>query len=259
MKRDGTTKMSENLRVELKNILDQRQQLVILAHEIDWLSLEYTLKNEGHALYSTRIMLGLQILRLLKGLCDEDVCEEWVQNPYFQVFCGEKYFQHLCPVSAVQMREWRSKLGHDQLPDLIPKKLARTQDKPANFVIDIDGVVAMLAPGNDYRQSRPIDEVISAINRLYDRGHYIIMLTARGTKTGIDWADVTRQQFCQWGLKYHELHFGKPTGDYYVDDRMINVDMLCAMAAGREFVPSTRAPSIDSSIIHSGGQEGSRL
>lgn len=117
-------------------------------------------------------------------------------------------------------------------------------EKPSTFVIDVDGVVAMLVPGNDYRLCRPIPATIAAINRLYDRGHRIIMMTARGSATGIDWDEVTRGQFTAWGLKYHELRFGKPAADYYVDDRMATVEMLCAMAAGRRFPPSSRAPRL---------------
>jgi hypothetical protein len=90
-----------------------------------------------------------------------------------------------------------------------------------------------------------VTKVVSAINRLYDAGHKIIMMTARGSATGLSWEQVTTDQFKAWGLKYHELRFGKPAADYYVDDRMVSVEMLYAMANGREFPPSTRAPRLD--------------
>ena len=98
------------------------------------------------------------------------------------------------------------------------------------FVIDIDGVVAGLVPDNDYAKAEPLSDTIAAINALYDKGHRIVMMTARGSATGIDWREVTEDQFARWGLRYHELRFGKPAADYYVDDRLMPISALQAMA-----------------------------
>ena len=46
--------------------------------------------------------------------------------------------------------------------------------------------------------------------------------TARGTTTGLDWRKVTEEQFLKWGVKYHELKFGKPNYDLFIDDKNIN-------------------------------------
>ncbi len=94
------------------------------------------------------------------------------------------------------------------------------------FVFDIDGVIAKLQPQNDYGLAEPNKEMIRAINKLYQMGNRIILLTARGYVTGIDWKSTTEQQLKEWGLSYHELHFGKPNADYYVDDKMIDMDYL---------------------------------
>ena len=77
------------------------------------------------------------------------------------------------------------------------------------FVFDIDGVIAQIVPGNDYRQSKPIESTVQMVNRLYDQGHYIILFTARGGTSGIDWSELTQQQMTQWGVKHHELRMGK--------------------------------------------------
>jgi hypothetical protein len=58
------------------------------------------------------------------------------------------------------------------------------------------------------------------------QGHYIILFTARGTKTGLDWRETTENQLKRWGVKHHELKFGKPAADYYIDDRMLSVENL---------------------------------
>jgi len=92
------------------------------------------------------------------------------------------------------------------------------------FVFDIDGVIAQITPENNYAISKPNHEVIKKINELYSAGHYIILFTARGSKTGINWIEVTKKQMREWGVNFHELKFGKPAADYYVDDRMLSIN-----------------------------------
>lgn len=94
------------------------------------------------------------------------------------------------------------------------------------FVFDIDGVIAKLQNENNYAFSEPNEQIINVINKLHRMGHRIIIYTARGYVTGIDWHDETVKQFKEWGLCYHELHFGKPNADYYIDDKMIDMYKL---------------------------------
>jgi hypothetical protein len=47
-------------------------------------------------------------------------------------------------------------------------------------------------------------------------------MTARGSGTGIDWRKKTEEQLEAWGVKYHQLWFGKPSADIYIDDKTIN-------------------------------------
>lgn len=98
------------------------------------------------------------------------------------------------------------------------------EKKNHRFVFDIDGVIAQLSPGNDYSISKPNQEIIRRINDLFDAGHEIILFTARGSKTGIDWGETTNNQMKEWGVKFHEIRFGKPHADYYVDDRMLSIN-----------------------------------
>lgn len=100
------------------------------------------------------------------------------------------------------------------------------------FVFDIDGVIADYCGNLNYADAGPNRKMIAAINKLYDAGNDIILFTARGSKTGINWQDVTRQQMEEWGVKYHELIFGKPDADYYVDDKMTDMEEILELAAG---------------------------
>ena len=94
------------------------------------------------------------------------------------------------------------------------------------FVFDIDGVIAKIEKDNNYALTEPNKPMIDVINKLYHMGNYILLLTARGYVTGIDWREITEQQLKKWGLEYHELYFGKPNADYYVDDKMIHMNKL---------------------------------
>jgi CMP-N,N'-diacetyllegionaminic acid synthase len=94
------------------------------------------------------------------------------------------------------------------------------------FCFDMDGVIATLTEGNDYTRAKPIKETLEVIRNLYARGHRIIIHTARGSKTGIDWSQITREQLTLWKVPHHELHFGKPAADYYIDDRLISLAEL---------------------------------
>lgn len=101
--------------------------------------------------------------------------------------------------------------------------------RPKRLVVDIDGVIAQAVPALDYSQAGPIRDNIARINALHDAGCEIALFTARGTQTGKDWSEVTREQMQRWGVRYHELHFGKPHADYYIDDRLTTLPQALAL------------------------------
>jgi hypothetical protein len=88
--------------------------------------------------------------------------------------------------------------------------------------IDIDDTICHSPNKPDYNDCSPIIENITKANKLYDEGHTIIYWTARGTETGLDWTEVTTNQFKEWGVKYHDLKFGKPNYDLFIDDKNMN-------------------------------------
>ena len=90
--------------------------------------------------------------------------------------------------------------------------------------VDIDETICMSPDDRDYAKAKPIKKNIDKINKLYDDGNVITYWTARGTCSGIDWRDVTEKQFDKWGVKYHDLKFGKPIYDLFIDDKNINTD-----------------------------------
>ena len=84
-------------RSRLDQIIDLRHALVKLAREVDWSFLERTFgeactDGPGQPPPPTRLMAGLIILKYTHNLSDEALCERWVENPYYQYFCGEVMF-----------------------------------------------------------------------------------------------------------------------------------------------------------------------
>lgn len=91
-------------------------------------------------------MAGLAILKHMYDLSDEGLCDRWVENPYFQFFCGEEFFQHTAPFDRSSMTRWRQRMGADRLAALVQESLSvatRTgAARPSDFAkITVDTTV----------------------------------------------------------------------------------------------------------------------
>jgi IS5 family transposase len=99
----------------IEGFADMDHELVILGNNIDWQKIEAAL--EGHyCMYgcktiATRLLVGLQMLKYMYNLSDEAMYAMWVDNPYFQYFCGEKLFQYKLPMDRSSMTRWRKRVG----------------------------------------------------------------------------------------------------------------------------------------------------
>jgi len=107
---------SDLFRTRLDNLLDQRHELYRLADLIDWHGFdaafgELYCPDNGCPAKATRLMVGLQYLKHLYGLSDDEVVLRWVENPYWQHFCGEEYFQHQLPIDPSSMSRFRRRIG----------------------------------------------------------------------------------------------------------------------------------------------------
>ena len=89
------------------------------------------------------------------------------------------------------------------------------------YCFDLDGTLCTNTEG-EYESAVPFPERISKVNALHEEGSNILIFTARGTVTGIDWRTLTEKQLAEWGVKYHELRLGKPFADLYIDDRAMS-------------------------------------
>jgi transposase, IS5 family len=102
MSKPRDDRQAELFRPALEQIIDLGHPLVRLAAELDWEFLETRFgavyrPGPGQPPLPTRLVAGLLILKHMHNLSDEALCARWVENPYFQFFCGEAVFRHELP------------------------------------------------------------------------------------------------------------------------------------------------------------------
>ena len=116
-------------RSRLDQVINMDHALVKLARTIDWRFLEEKFgavykDGPGQPPLPTRLMAGLAILKHTYNFSDEVVCELWLENPYYQYFCGEEFFQHRLPLDRSSMTHWRNRMGEERLQALLQESLA---------------------------------------------------------------------------------------------------------------------------------------
>jgi transposase, IS5 family len=116
-------------RSRLDQVINMDHALVKLARTIDWGFLEEKFSavykdGAGQPPLPTRLMAGLAILKHTYNVSDEVLCEQWIENPYYQYFCGEEFFQHRLPLDRSSMTNWRNRMGEERLQALLQESLA---------------------------------------------------------------------------------------------------------------------------------------
>lgn len=146
------TGQGDMFRSRLDQILDMDHAKVVLADKIDWQFLstkcgENYSDKPGHPALSTRLMAGLHILKFTDNLSDEEVCAKFVENPYYQYFCGEEFFRHDLPLDRSSMTRWRNRMDEDKIEALLQESLSVAVKlgaaKPSDFTkVIVDTTVA---------------------------------------------------------------------------------------------------------------------
>jgi transposase, IS5 family len=134
------------LRSRLDAIIDQDHALVKLARTIDWSFLEQRFgavyeDKLGRPPLPTRLMAGLAILKHTYDLSDEVLCERWVENPYYQFFCGEEFFQHRLVLDRSSLTRWRQRMGEERLQALLQESLSVAAKTKAIKPSDLNRVI----------------------------------------------------------------------------------------------------------------------
>jgi len=134
--KDATTSPTDDLfRSHLKQMINLRHALVSLADRIDWDYLNSQVEpfyaTNGRPAIPSRLMVGLHLLKQMYQLSDEAVCARWEENPYYQYFCGEEYFQHRFPIERSSMTHWRHRVGEEFCTKLLQESIRVAHESKA--------------------------------------------------------------------------------------------------------------------------------
>ncbi len=183
---------------ELDLALDPNHELVRLATKIPWddLTQEFGrlyVPELGRPGIPIRLMAWLYLLKHTYALSDEDVVKGWVENPYWQHFCGEVMFQHHFPINPSQMTRWRKRIGEKDVEKLLQAtitagKATGTITEQSFEKVIVDTTVQPKAA------QHPTDA------RLYRKVH-AAMLRIAGTE-GIKLRQSYRK-LMEWGVRKH--------------------------------------------------------
>ncbi len=110
----------ELFQAHFDQILNPDHPLVQLADRIDWPRFETVFADSyceelGAPGKAIRLMVGLQYLKYAFDESDESVVDRWVENPYWQHFCGFRHMQHQAPIDPSSMSRWRKRVGPQHL------------------------------------------------------------------------------------------------------------------------------------------------
>ena len=134
------------LRPALEEIIDLGHPLARLGRAIDWTFLDGRFASvcapgAGQPGLPTRLVAGLFILKHMHDLSDEALCARWLENPYYQYFCGELSFCHQLPFDRSSLTHWRQRLGEEQLVALLQESLSVAHKTGALATKDLERVV----------------------------------------------------------------------------------------------------------------------
>ena len=130
----------EMFKTVLTSFIHPEHELCLLAKKIDWKSLEEEFTplygRVGRPSIPIRTIVGLLLLKQMYNLGDETVVERYLENPYWQHFCGEIYFQYKLPFDPSDFVHFRKRIGEEgmklifkQSIDLFDKKKIRREVK----------------------------------------------------------------------------------------------------------------------------------
>ena len=156
----------------LKDIINPEHELAILSDQINW----KTFEDEFSALYShtgqpgmpIRMMVGLLLLKRIYNLGDETVMEQWLQNPYYQYFCGESEFQWKYPCDPSDLVHFRKRIGKDGVEKIFQLSVDSRKDeiKTKDILVDTTAQEKNITYPTD---AKLLIKVIKQCNRIAEK------------------------------------------------------------------------------------------
>jgi IS5 family transposase len=120
----------------LSTLLDQSHPLYVLAEAIEWQFFEgefgsLYVEQRGRPGLPMRLLVGLHYLKHLYDVSDERVVAGFLENPYWQYFCGEEFFVHELPCNPTSLVKWRQRIGPGGMEKLLQETIAAAQRRQA--------------------------------------------------------------------------------------------------------------------------------
>src|SRR5512137_784226 len=117
----------EMFKTVLTSFIHPNHKLCLLAKEIDWDNLEKEFAplygSTGRPSIPIRTIVGLILLKQMYNLGDETVVERYLENPYWQHFCGEVYFQYKLPFDPSDFVHFRKRIGEDGMKKIFKQSI----------------------------------------------------------------------------------------------------------------------------------------
>ncbi|MDD2336615.1 MAG: IS5 family transposase [Geobacteraceae bacterium] len=132
--KSGTSDQGDLFRSRLDQILNRRHPLYRLADSIDWATFDKDfgtlyVEKVGRPGLPIRLLVGLHYLKHAYNVSDENVVERFLENPYWQYFCGFEYFQHDFPLDPTTLVKWRKRIGPKGMEKLLQVTLETAKNK----------------------------------------------------------------------------------------------------------------------------------
>ncbi|MBV09669.1 IS5 family transposase [Rubinisphaera sp.] len=110
-------------------LLNLNHPLCLLARKIDWHRFDLAFADcyspeMGAPGKDIRLLVGLHYLKHTFNESDESLLDRWVENPYWQYFCGFSTMQHQVPLHATSLVKWRQRVGAEKLLALLTETVA---------------------------------------------------------------------------------------------------------------------------------------
>ena len=104
-------------KIPLNDIVSEKIDLVKLTHKLKWEEIANHFgpyySEHGRPSVPTRTMVGLLLLKSMYSVADEELIPSWIQNPYWQFFCGEQYFKDTGPCDPSDLVHFRKRIGKE--------------------------------------------------------------------------------------------------------------------------------------------------
>ena len=112
----------------LSKLLNPNHSLLLFAELIDWQRLErefinFFTEETGAPAKSVRLVTGIFMLQHMSGLSDEEAVKLWVENPYWQLFCGYDFLQWKFPLHPSSLSRWRTRLGKSGMQKILSETI----------------------------------------------------------------------------------------------------------------------------------------